>query len=161
MNLPNPDLLKSFRRRGKCECCGKMCDLCGAHVFSKGAGQIDHMVNLVALGMDTIRDCDCHHRSHQGLRPTTYDLLALVGKREGLHPELIKDVVDAIRAVPAKLSLEQIEQWVDGYVQGKRVSDLSFAIIVDWFREFRNDEYMRWVMSSATFGYESRLHRNS
>ncbi len=112
MNVINPDLLKSFRLPGLCQACGRICKMrCGHHCFSKGAGQVDHPFNLVAVGMN-ISDCKCHHDHHYSGRPSRHDFLRVVSKREGVPLEFIDSVIPAVIAVPPRLSRTQSADWL-------------------------------------------------
>lgn len=99
MKLVNPKALVPFRGPGLCQNCGKSCMTReAAHVFSKGAGRIDHRLNLIALGGAFA--CGCHHRHHQGREPRTDDLLQKVSERESVPVEVIRSWVAAVRREP-------------------------------------------------------------
>lgn len=91
-----PELMERFRRKRRCEWCN--CPLPNgadpAHIFSRGAGQVDIAGNLVALCRKD------HNRNHAGLEPTPKQLLALAAKREGTTPEAIRAEVYRIRRLP-------------------------------------------------------------
>jgi hypothetical protein len=84
---------------------------CGHHVFSKGAGQVDHAFNLVAVGMNP-SDCKCHHNHHFSGTPSRHDFLRVVSKREGVPLELIAETIPAVIAVPPRLSRTQSADWL-------------------------------------------------
>lgn len=113
MNVPNDTLLASYRKPGLCEYCRKPCSMrCAAHIFSKGAGRVDHPINLIQLGMDALRDCDCHSRSHHGRSPTRDDFLAIVAGREQTSAQRISDTIAAVRACPRKSTFEAASVWL-------------------------------------------------
>jgi hypothetical protein len=85
---------------------------CGAHIFSKGAGRVDAMLNLVQVGMDAVRDCDCHHRAHQGRSPSRADMLRIAAIREGVSALLIVETVQAVRACPRHSTFAASSVWL-------------------------------------------------
>lgn len=101
MNVPDPDTLASFRRGGRCELCGQPCMmLCGAHIWSKGAGRVDLPFNLVAVGMNPLVDCDCHVQSHCGILIPRERFLVVAAARERTTPRAITAVVHMLRRLP-------------------------------------------------------------
>lgn len=113
MNIPNDALLATYRKPGLCEVCRKPCRMrCAAHIFSKGAGRVDHPWNLVQVGMDTLRDCKCHHNSHANNSPSRLDLLRIVERREGVAIAFIQAVIPAIRACPRLGSIGNVATWL-------------------------------------------------
>lgn len=113
MNVPNPDYLKSLRIPGLCEHCRRPCRMrCGAHIFSVGAGRVDHPINIVQVGMDAVHDCDCHHRSHSGRSPSREDFLRIASKREGVSVNHITETVSAVRACPRLPTLAKSSHWL-------------------------------------------------
>lgn len=113
MNVINTDLLKSLRLPGLCEMCRKVCKMrCGHHIFAKGAGQVDHLWNLVKVGMNP-RDCNCHHNLHFNGTPSRHRCLEIVSKREGVPLEFIDQVIPAVIACPSRmLSHEAATAWL-------------------------------------------------
>lgn len=111
MKIVNKPLLASYRRPGKCRWCGRsVAMLCGAHVFAKGHGagrEIDIPANLVRLGMDALRDCDCHKRHHDGHEPTHHDLLALAAADNDCLQGDIESLVYLIRRLPKETTAER------------------------------------------------------
>lgn len=81
------------RTRPRCEWCDRKqpqgCD--PAHIFSRGAGRVDHDWNLAGLCRE------CHGASHSGLPPSREQLIKLAAEREGVTPEQIIALVYAAR----------------------------------------------------------------
>ena len=81
MKIVNEALLDEFRRKEKCEQCGrrKRTGMEPSHIFARGrssAFRMDVRINLLA-------QCrDCHQAYHDGNTPRRY-LLEIVAKREG------------------------------------------------------------------------------
>jgi hypothetical protein len=80
-------LLARVRRRA-CEVCDAAPPSEAHHLFTRGAGQLDLPINVVAL-------CSfgCHYRHHFSGTPSTADLLAIVARREGVSVEDIQQTV--------------------------------------------------------------------
>jgi hypothetical protein len=104
MRIVNRELCALFSGLIRCEYCqrpafgGTHC----AHIFSRGAGQVDIPGNLIGLC------APCHHDSHNMNNRrliTRYDLLRTAAEREGLEPSEIEDAVMAIRRHPKHLPL--------------------------------------------------------
>ncbi len=109
MKLERPDVLDLFRRAEWCEWCGEAtpggCD--PAHVYSRGAGQVDIRLNVVSLCRT------CHSKEHNG-NITKAELLAVVARREGVKVETIGKVVQAIRRWPKEKPLpRRLQKYVD------------------------------------------------
>jgi hypothetical protein len=101
MKIVNTPLIESYRTGGPCRWCNKKVRMrCAAHIFSKGAGQVDIKCNLVQLGMDALTDCPCHTYSHNGHPPTFDDLLAISAKDHRRRPEDIVQLIHFIRRLP-------------------------------------------------------------
>lgn len=110
MIVKDDALLASYRRRGKCEWCGKTVNLIAAHAFSRGSGRIDLPWNLVSLGADAVRDCTCHHDSHYQGWPGTDELLTVIASRyAGLLQDDIRDMRNLVLRQPKGSSIEQLE----------------------------------------------------
>lgn len=95
MRVENPDLLTYFRSRPACELCGLPTPF-GTHphhVHTRGAGQLDIALNLVAL------DPACHQLVHAGKVPRQR-LLEVVAEREGVLPEEVERAVWRLRRRP-------------------------------------------------------------
>ena len=93
MRIVNKKLRTEFSRPGLCEHCEKPCPdgRDPAHIYSRGAGQVDVRKNLVSL-------CRlCHTRSHDGHSPRRWRLLIIAARREGCRPKDIRDMVYRIR----------------------------------------------------------------
>lgn len=119
MKIVNPIKTAAMRVPGKCRFCGNWCQLlCGHHIWSKGACQLDVGFNLIALGFDPHRDCPCHRQNHDGNEPTFEQLLALSAQdHDALQGDietvfyLLRDqlpkgtTAEAIRRHAAKLNL--------------------------------------------------------
>lgn len=83
-------VLSKYRGSGNCEVCGKYCrNRAPHHVITKGAGGHNVDVNLVALGLSPIFDCQCHVKIHDTGRPSRMDLIDLVAQREGLERHVV------------------------------------------------------------------------
>jgi hypothetical protein len=93
MQLADEPVLDSFRKRCWCEWCRRdvHTGTDPAHVYSRGAGRVDHPLNLVALCRR------CHTASHLGQRPTRDDLLEIVSRREGVSRDAVVAFVHAVR----------------------------------------------------------------
>lgn len=130
MNVPDDTLIASYRKPGVCELCGKRCRmLCAAHIFSKGAGKVDHPWNLVAVGMDPVNGCcDCHLRSHNGPKPSREDFLRVVADREEVSPEHITETISAVRACPRKSTFEAASVWLREHFD-RQVAESAIEII--------------------------------
>lgn len=116
MNVLDPDLLKSYRLPGLCECCGKVCKMrCGHHVFSKGAGQVDHQWNLVKVAMSPQDGCTCHHDHHLKGKPSRAEMLQIVSNREGVPVDVIDSVIPAVIACPRWNTLEMSAGWLNAH----------------------------------------------
>jgi hypothetical protein len=98
MKIVNDALTASMRRRGPCRYCGKVVDLCGHHIWSKGSGGPDIACNLIALGMPLT--CLCHKSHHDGNEPTFDDLLALSAADNDCLQGDIESLVNLIRRMP-------------------------------------------------------------
>ncbi len=108
MKIVNQPLIESYRTPGPCRFCGKKVRMrCAAHIFSKGAGRVDIRCNLVQLGMDAVTDCDCHHNSHMGNKPTFDNLLRISAEDHKCRPEDIHQVVYFLRRMPKHLNERQ------------------------------------------------------
>lgn len=116
MIIEDQQLIVEFRCKRKCEWCGKKTDagLDPAHIFSRGAGRVDHRWNMAAL-------CRvCHTNNHAGHEPTHYDLLAIVAAREGILQSMIEHLVFSIRRARKTLTIrrdgdpEVMARWIQG-----------------------------------------------
>lgn len=121
MRIVDDALIASYRRHGRCEWCGRNVMLCAAHIFGKGAGQVDIPCNLVSLGMDAVRDCSCHHDSHLTGWPGRDELLAIAAAREGVLQDDIEAVVMMARRLPRSPREDQIQREIDGLSPTQRV----------------------------------------
>ena len=93
MKIVNEKLLSSFRGVQRCWWCGlpKVCQ--AHHLVTKGLGgarRADVRLNLAALCIE------CHTAHHNGARPLTADLIAVVAAR---NDETIDAVVDALNTI--------------------------------------------------------------
>ena len=98
MEVHNPELLRQFREKGKCEFCGQRSGtgLDPHHIFSKGIGggsQLDVAINLIAL-------CRMCHRYYHNGKIYRQELLEIVAKREGTTLEAIVDEIYRLRRTP-------------------------------------------------------------
>jgi hypothetical protein len=94
MKLVNKKALSECRSRGHCEHCHRATDLQAAHIFSKGAGQVDHPWNLSCLCLF------CHASSHGGNEPLHEQLMAYSAKRHDVLQDDIEGLVYLIRRLP-------------------------------------------------------------
>ena len=93
MKIVNKDLLRSFSATCVCEWCGKWFPqgVDPAHIFSRGAGQLDIEINLCAM-------CRfCHGDSHQKQEPSTLCLMIVAGHRECMLVDDIQEEVWRLR----------------------------------------------------------------
>lgn len=108
MKIENEAVLASFRGPGRCDWCGKFCQLReAAHVFAKGMGgarRIDMPFNVAGLGRTDAFECICHKSHHDGNRPLHCDLLAKVAAREGLFQGDIEVAVYCLWRLPKRPS---------------------------------------------------------
>lgn len=82
MKIVCEPLLNVFRQIGVCSWCGNAGRTEVAHIVARGMGggsRLDIPVNLVSLG--AAFSCRCHAKSHEGERPLTVDLLAVIAAR--------------------------------------------------------------------------------
>ena len=97
MRVIDASLIAAFRSPGRCEHCGKWCQVReGAHIFARqrgNGGQVDIKENLVALGSTPMFQCPCHTRSGDGHEPTRATLLTIAAKREKTTAEAIEALV--------------------------------------------------------------------
>lgn len=104
MEVKNKDLIKSLRIAGLCDICRKPCNMrCGHHVRTAGECRVDHMFNIVRLGMNP-RDCPCHGGFHYNGNPSRQQFLRAVSKREGVPLEFIVETMNAVIACPPRMS---------------------------------------------------------
>ncbi len=108
MKIVNDDLIASYRKRGRCLWCSEMVNLCAAHLFSKGAGQVDLPFNLISLGQNAVVDCSCHQDSHYSQSPGRDKLLAINARLYKTTPQAIEDVVQWVRRLPKGSSRERV-----------------------------------------------------
>jgi len=93
----NEALLDEFRFKPRCEWCGRlMCNerLHPHHIFGRGMGgwsRMDVRINLVGLCAED------HAAHHNGQRPLTIDLLAIVAAREKTTQDAIRDEINCLR----------------------------------------------------------------
>jgi hypothetical protein len=132
LKIVNPTLTRSFLRRGKCRFCGKgPIDLCGHHLFSKGAGQLDISINLIALGMPLT--CDCHGSHHDGNEPSFEQLLALSAQDHDCLQGDIETVVYLLRdQLPKGATVQMIER------AGKKLGLGARRLLLKELRGFRH-----------------------
>lgn len=100
MRVIDEALLASYRTPGECEMCGHACSMrCAHHIYSRGSGRLDLPFNLLAVGMDPMRDCECHHKIENGHIPLA-DALEVAAKRNGVTPDWITTEVYRLRRLP-------------------------------------------------------------
>ena len=122
MKIVNDALTRSFLRHGNCRYCGKgPIQLCAAHIFAKGHGggrQVDIPCNLIALGMNPIFDCQCHHNSHQCGDPSQAELLMVSAADHKCEPRDIEDLVRLIQRMPKieEMTVAKFVEWVDSEI---------------------------------------------
>jgi hypothetical protein len=97
--LRRPDVLAKFRGPGWCHVCGKYCKRRAAcHIYTTGAGRVDHPVNLYSAGAPGGWDCTCHaDEHHEGAKKWRARLEAIAAKREKTVPESVFAVVSFFR----------------------------------------------------------------
>lgn len=99
MIVINEKLLDEFRRKARCEFCGRKArgGLDAHHIYAKGMGggsRLDIRRNLVGLCRE------CHTSHHAGNEPLRCDLMALVATRENCLQDDIKEEVWRLRRTP-------------------------------------------------------------
>ncbi len=105
MRIVDESCLKRHRGAGPCTYCRAYCPQRAAcHCFGKGAGRIDADWNLAAMALEPFGLCKCHHKQHNGQKPTMADLLVKVALRERTTVEAIRDAVYFIRRLDQRLS---------------------------------------------------------
>ncbi len=115
----NDALITATRTPGKCRWCHKTVAMrCAHHLFARGQGggrQIDIPCNLVALGMNPITDCECHHMHHAGELPTFECLLAVSAIDHDCLQSDIEDLVRLIQRMPkfSEMTAERYERIVN------------------------------------------------
>jgi hypothetical protein len=110
MIIADNALLNTYRTAGYCESCGRHCKMREPHhIFTKGAGQLDTPINLVALGRSTKFMCGCHSKG-QGGRANRERFLEIVATREGTTPADIQDVVWLLRRLPKRPTRQAIDR---------------------------------------------------
>ena len=90
MRVIHKSLRREFSKRGVCEYCGRKAKTDCAHIWSRGAGQVDIIENLVSLCRR------CHRRSHDGHDPSRSALMVIVCQREGKPFSLRFEVANRI-----------------------------------------------------------------
>lgn len=131
MRIENPKLLEAWRVHDRCESCGLRVFCCAAHIFSRGAGQIDHPINLVRLGANPLDGCVCHTNNHNGGKyPNREDLLRIAAKRERTTPGAITEVIHLIRRLPKQPPMGLIEGEIKTLSKdGQRLAQMVFSEI--------------------------------
>lgn len=122
MKIVNPELLAEFRHGGRCEYCHKQCKLLEPHhIFTRGAGQLDIRVNLIALGSTRgFPQCDCHPSAHSG-EITRNDFLIAVAHRHKLKAYQVEEIVFCLRDRLVKSPTQtQIVKAMEGLSAGAR-----------------------------------------
>ncbi len=100
MRIRSEKTLESFRRKKKCEYCGRPTARTRphpAHYIARGMGggsQLDHPWNLVSLCWK------CHASQHDGNAPHRVELLKIIAAREGKTPEEILTELYRILMLP-------------------------------------------------------------
>lgn len=111
MKVVNKALLAEFRTAGACEYCKRPCRAREPHhLFTRGAGQLDIRINLIALG--SAFQCTCHRERHDG-NILHCDMLAVVAARENVLQDHITDVIHLLRRLPKKPRPWQIEEQLE------------------------------------------------
>ncbi len=112
--------------------------LCGAHIFAKGHGggrQIDIPCNLVALGMQAIRDCECHTRNHNEGEPSFHDLLAVSAADHDCLQGDIEDLVRLIQRMP-KISEMDADRYYS--IVERELNFSARRLAMDQLKSFRH-----------------------
>jgi hypothetical protein len=125
MIIANNALLNTYRTAGYCESCGRHCkEREPHHIFTKGAGQLDVPIVLIALGLSSKFYCTCHTMG-QGGRANRERFLAIVAKREQTTPAAIEEVVWMLRRLPKCPSRASIDREVLTLGEGARLLALK------------------------------------
>ena len=96
MRISDPALLAEFRGI-PCEHCHIRVSTDAAHILACGMGGGGRMdVRIGVVGLCRL----CHTMSHNGFSPTLAELLKIVGRREKLAPELVRERLDELRRLP-------------------------------------------------------------
>lgn len=101
MKIVNDALLKEFRRKTRCEFCGRYCPqgVDPHHIIKRGLGggsRVDIPLNVIGLCRGFTKDgwVSCHQDADDG-KITKAQLFAVVGKREGWTKPLAAEEVEA------------------------------------------------------------------
>ncbi len=114
MEIKDDKLLSEIRTLPCCWC-GKAPPNEAAHVITKGMGggnQIDHPHNVAPLCRD------CHQSHHDGHRPITVDLWAMIAEREGVPPNKQAEMQENLYAI-ARRSRKDLPPASGDHGQGK------------------------------------------
>jgi hypothetical protein len=92
----NEALLDRFRHSPRCSWCGTPTpEGCQPHhLFGRGMGgwsRMDHPWNLISLCLP------CHMSHHDGNRPLTLDLVAVVAARESTTQSELRDFINTLK----------------------------------------------------------------
>lgn len=133
MKLLNDGALQEFRGPGECSWCRmKVRNREPHHIYSRGAGQVDHPWNIAALCAVFSGGKNCHHEVHQG-NVDRSDLELMVAGREGIMQGHISHLVWAIRRLPKGTDPEAAVQAIYdelGYTGPRRCT--TAEIVVAW-----------------------------
>jgi hypothetical protein len=87
-------LLAEYRGEQRCWWCGLIKRCQPHHLVTKGMGgarRADVRLNLAALCLD------CHNAHHNGQRPITADLVAVVAARNSVQQAVVQDAMQTIK----------------------------------------------------------------
>ncbi len=109
MILADKELLVRCRLPGRCELCKKWCKIREpSHVYSVGAGRVDHPWNICVVGSTLNFECPCHTKSHN--KPMRRKLEEAVANREGIPINWIEEMVYLVRRLPKETSLDELDR---------------------------------------------------
>jgi len=158
MRIENPKLLKTFRTPGRCENCGRFCQVREpAHLWAKGfggGGWIDLRINLISLGSSRHSFCACHSISHNDGGVLNATFLGLIAWRERTTEDSIIEVMHLCRRLvkPTQMELHKavgelaesprllaVKEFTEAGLWEKPKVELTpkQKAVVDFIREFR------------------------
>jgi|SRR5579862_4433673 len=113
MKIVDEALLESFRKRGRCDVCGRLCDRREPHhLLGKGAGgggRMDVRENLLSLGAtQPFPRCPCHDLC-QSRKIALKEQCAIVARREGLSSgQVVLERLWELRRLPKGSKLPEL-----------------------------------------------------
>jgi hypothetical protein len=138
MYIKNNATLARFRTKGRCECCGAYCRRREPHhLFTRGAGQLDIPINLVALGSSRLHLCECHARAQEIGRDA---FLEIVAKREKVSAAWIVEEIYRLRRLP-----QPREREAEGPVVKRTKKKTAWQLKAGDLRRARQRRLYRWA----------------